>query len=70
MKVMEAETEAEQNRIIDARLAQHAEEEGEPEHSYFKLAATNVNGRLRLKDREHLLPVSYTHLTLPTIYSV
>jgi hypothetical protein len=54
-KVTEAETKAEQDRIVDARLAQHAEEEGEPEHSYYKLVATNVNGRLRLKDREHLL---------------
>ena len=55
MKVTEAETKAEQDRIVEARMAQHAEEEGEPEHSYYKLVATNVNGRLRLKDREHLL---------------
>ena len=37
--------------------------------STSKISAITFSGQMR-DEQTHLLPVSYTHLTLPTIYSV
>ena len=54
-EVATAQTKAETLRIQLSRQVQEEDKAKEPEHSYFKLAATNVNGKLRLKTREFIL---------------
>ena len=44
--------------------------EDELKQSYLSYALSVIHGRALPDIRDGLKPVSYTHLTLPTIYSV
>ena len=58
-------------RLEDERLAVYASRSARAERPHGPVSSSPADARTNYaRDRDRIIPVSYTHLTLPTICSV